>query len=262
MAVKVKVVSVTPDFAAKMLEKNTNNRQISEHVVARYAKDMKEGRWGVSESAICFDETGLQINGQHRLWAVLNSGVTVDMIIAEGYPVGAINYIDDTFARSGLAQYKIANGAATVTVKHMAVARLIGGAGSSLEGNKESRQVVFGYLDRYFEAIDFAVKAMPTNKQGITSAPVIVVIARAFYSADREKLKRFCEILCTGAYSTPSEKAVMLLREFLTLGDSNTRDIRKERYFKTERALAAFLKGEVLGRLYEAKEELFPLPPR
>lgn len=34
----------------------------------------------------------------------------------------------------------------------------------------------------------------------------------------------------------------------------------REKYGKTERALLAFLTGEMLGRLYATTAELFPLP--
>lgn len=258
--ISVKIMKITPKIAQQMLEKNTRNRPLSQHVVSRYATDMREGRWGVSESAICFDVNGLQINGQHRLWAVFESGVSIYSIIAEGYPVGAINYLDDQHHRSALSVYKLTHNDEDSTPSHMAIARVFDGGGQELAGNKSSRQKVFAQLDKHKAAIDFAVNALRPRRQSITVSPVYAVIARAFYSVDHAQLAKFCDVLISGGYVTDVEKSILLLRDLLLRTKSSDRAIRVDRYKRTERSLIGFIRGEVMRKLYPANEELFFVP--
>lgn len=258
--ISVKIRRITPEIALKMLEKNTCNRSLSSHVVARYASDMTEGRWGMSESAICFDVNGTQINGQHRLWAVVESKKAIDFMVAEGYPVGAINYIDDPFVRSTRSVYKLTHPDAPEISSHIAVARVIDGGGQELSGVKRSRQHVFAQLEKHKAAIDFSVEVLRPRKQSITVSPVYAVVARAYYTADLDKIRKFCEVLLSGGYANEAEKSVLLLREWLLRSRSSDRASRVERYRRTERSLMGFIRGETLHKLYAASEELFKIP--
>lgn len=88
---KVKVMDVTPEIAARWLEKNTHNRSVRQTKVDEYATSMKTGKWLLTHEAIAFvrpwvDKEGnhhpetLQ-DGQHRLWAVMESGVTCQFTV-------------------------------------------------------------------------------------------------------------------------------------------------------------------------------------
>lgn len=81
---------VTPEMAAKYLECNTRNyRKLRRHVVAKYAADMKAGLWTLTTGGIGFDVKGELTNGQHRLSAVVESGVACYFVIVRGLPDGA-----------------------------------------------------------------------------------------------------------------------------------------------------------------------------
>ena len=56
---------------------NTNNRAMNKTRVKNYAKLMKAGLWKTSDSDICIDWDGNLGTGQHRLQAVVESGVSV-----------------------------------------------------------------------------------------------------------------------------------------------------------------------------------------
>lgn len=77
----IQLISVTPEIAKGWLVFNTNNaRKISKGVVDLYASDMANGRWNVCNDIICFKQ-GVLVNGQHRLQAVVQSGVTVPFFV-------------------------------------------------------------------------------------------------------------------------------------------------------------------------------------
>lgn len=91
---KIKVMTVTPDWAKKQLEQHAKNlakgkfrqRRVSKATVRKYATDMKLGFWKWNPNPIVFDEAGCLLDGQHRLMAVVLAGVPVIMTGCFGAP--------------------------------------------------------------------------------------------------------------------------------------------------------------------------------
>lgn len=88
------VVLVGPELAAKWLEGNTHNRVISDSYVAGIERDMRAGRWHMTGDTVKFDWNGVLADGQHRLWAVVQSGCTVPMLVVHGVSPEAQDYMD------------------------------------------------------------------------------------------------------------------------------------------------------------------------
>lgn len=83
MAVDVFVVTITPELAKNWLEKNKKNfRRLDKKRSAKYQMEMKLGRWQLNGETVKFDCEGNLIDGQHRLDAIVNSGVTVKSFVA------------------------------------------------------------------------------------------------------------------------------------------------------------------------------------
>lgn len=79
-----KLTLVTPETAERWLERNESNRNIRPAHVAAMARDMVAGHWQLTGEAIKFDTDGRLIDGQHRLTAVVLSGVGVQMLVVSG----------------------------------------------------------------------------------------------------------------------------------------------------------------------------------
>lgn len=79
-------VSVTPDLAASWLDQcNSNNRSIRQDHVNRLAADMLANKWrGRNGEAIRFDTSGRLVDGQHRLWACVQSGKAFETLLVRG----------------------------------------------------------------------------------------------------------------------------------------------------------------------------------
>lgn len=86
-------LDVTPEMAEEMLAYNDRNRPLSGGIVKKYAAEMKAGRWHYTRVPVIFSGERL-IDGQHRLAAVVESGVTVRADIAFGAPDNSFYYID------------------------------------------------------------------------------------------------------------------------------------------------------------------------
>lgn len=79
---KIELKTITPDDARKYLETNTDNRSVRPGHVKALARAMKNGEWKLLHQPIAFDEKGVLLDGQHRLLAVLQSGVTIETLVA------------------------------------------------------------------------------------------------------------------------------------------------------------------------------------
>lgn len=77
---------VTPIVAKQFLRSNENNRSIRPTAVNQYSEKMLQGSWRMSTDAIGFDENGVLINGQHRLHAVVKSGVANYFAVMRNMP--------------------------------------------------------------------------------------------------------------------------------------------------------------------------------
>jgi len=82
----VRVEKITPELAHHYLGFNTHNRNLRSRVVSAYAADMKSGNWDWNGESIKFASDGTLLDGQHRLAAILEAGVTVPMLVIRGLP--------------------------------------------------------------------------------------------------------------------------------------------------------------------------------
>lgn len=90
------VVAVTPELAQQWLDNNNaRNRKVRGPVVERYAHDMIEGRWLYNGEAIQFDRNNNLMNGQHRLKAIVRSGVAQPILIITGLDPAAHGTLDN-----------------------------------------------------------------------------------------------------------------------------------------------------------------------
>ena len=76
--------TITPTLAAAYLEKNTANRPVNKRHLAFLVGEMKSGSWGLTHEGIAFDGRDVLIDGQHRLMAVIASGVTIKALVTRG----------------------------------------------------------------------------------------------------------------------------------------------------------------------------------
>lgn len=98
--ISVKTMRVTPSTASKWLDRNGGNRNVRPSRVARYAADMRAGRWQQNGDTFKFDTTGRLIDGQHRCHAIIESGKSMTAFVVQGLPAEAAQTIDAGAHRS------------------------------------------------------------------------------------------------------------------------------------------------------------------
>jgi hypothetical protein len=98
--VSAQVVAVTPVIAREWLRLNNRNRVIRPARVNAYARQMTKGLWTVNGEAIKIATNNDILDGQHRLLAVVKSGVTIHILVVTGLPPETQDTMDGGAKRS------------------------------------------------------------------------------------------------------------------------------------------------------------------
>ncbi len=91
---------ITPEIAKEILASNTGNRRIRSTVVSRYADEMAAGTWSLTHQGIAIDRHGNLLDGQHRLSAIVKSGIPCNMMVTSGLDAEVFSSIDRLTPRS------------------------------------------------------------------------------------------------------------------------------------------------------------------
>lgn len=262
-------VLVTPKQAMEWLDKSARNRTISQRRVSLYAAMMKRGDWYVTNAGIALNERDELIDGQHRLWAVVESETPTMMLVVRKVPHKAQIVLDQNLVRRAHDQIAIKENWEVRPI-HLAVAKQmiysIAIGGKVISDITTDVLLMDQFYRRYHQSIEFAVKEFYqfTTVKGVTVAPVIAPLARAWYTQDRERLCRFARVMGTGLADQKGDGPAAVLRNWLLRGKTQVwaKTERRLIYNKTEIALDAFLRGESIQRLSQMSitKELFPLP--
>jgi hypothetical protein len=87
--------------AAAILESNTANRNLSQSRVAILSRKMLAGEWLFTGQAhVIISSEGVLLNGQHTLWAVVETGIVIETIVVTGVDPAAFAKIDIGWKRT------------------------------------------------------------------------------------------------------------------------------------------------------------------
>jgi len=245
------VETITAKQAEKYLQFNTNNRSLRKSLVNQYAKDMAAGNWKLTHQGVAFNCDGTLLDGQHRLAAIVQSGITVQMLVARGVDSRSQLVMDDHAKRSAGDALSLAR-KEKITQQHVAVMRACVELSAGSRGNRLTKQELDEVVDFFRPAIEFVEARMPNNERGVTSAPVKAAIVLAwYYVKDVERLSMFCDVL-TGKTlpDGDGDRAAVVLREWLLRNGMQAETARREGFKKAQRAIVAFAERKDIGKLY------------
>jgi|GEM_PF-2286555 len=87
-------ITVTPEMALDWLTSNEANRPLRSYKVNDYIRDIEAGHWYHSNDGICLSTDGTLLNGQHRLTAILESGLPAVLLVIRDMPLEAMIAMD------------------------------------------------------------------------------------------------------------------------------------------------------------------------
>jgi hypothetical protein len=88
------VECITPAAARTLLESNTHNRNVRLNRVAQLADAMERGEWELNGETIKVAVDGTLLDGQHRLQAIVDSGVTIHSLVLRDLSHAAQDTVD------------------------------------------------------------------------------------------------------------------------------------------------------------------------
>ena len=169
---EMKVEKITPEMAAKYLKRNVDNyRRISKSKVAQYAAEMKAGKWQTNGEGIMFAQDGKLKNGQHRLAAILQAGIPVEMAVITGVPDDVTIY--DVGSNRSTVQIAQASGCDGMTRLEAAV----GTAVVSRIGTPPSKGQILDYLKAHEGELNRAYRITNGGRKGYSRRMGVVLAA-------------------------------------------------------------------------------------
>lgn len=260
-AVQTYVVDVTPEMAKRWLEKhNHQNRSIRWRNVKLLAAEMQRGRFVINGDPIRFDKNRELLDGQHRLAAVAESGITLkNQLVVCNLDPDVMATIDTGAKRKLSDQLKIKDVGHHVNVA--AAARIcvcIEHDDLTLSfnhPNSESYDFARDHEEELQTAISKALRIY-----NVIGGSVAVYSAGLFYatSYDKEKTEAFVEGIVTGEGLKKGDPALTFRNYGLRHYAGGRRGHRKSPAFQLQifiRALNAQLLGKKLGVLRWAEDE-------
>lgn len=164
------VMKITPAQALALLAKNYGNRPINRKHVTALANAMRRGEWKTTHQGIALSPDHRLLDGQHRLLAIAEARVTVQMLVAFDVPPDAFIALD----RGRIRDVGMTLG---VTQSQVATARLalgiMQGGNKSLDFSISQVRDAVEWLSPVWHATR---EAAPQTKKARSSAAVYLAI--------------------------------------------------------------------------------------
>lgn len=251
------IQTITPAIARHYLQRNQNNRVVTQRHVEFLADAMMSDNWNLNGEAIKVDVKGNLLDGQHRLEACLKAGVSFKTLVVEGLDTESFVTMDtgrkrtsgDLLSIEGVKNYNMVS----AIIRSYIECR----KGNFLHSSSRGGVASFRVLDEYNTRPLFYDKVATDYKklQRIVLTTFMGITLAAIDKYGDDFYEPMIEQLSTGV-GLSKGSPILALREFVFSGREVPRSTRQAFYVKTIRAAA---RGEDLRRLVYSKTEK---PPR
>lgn len=229
------ILHVTQRLALAMLSLNFGNRRISRAWLQRLKRIIERGRFLLVHQAGAFDTNGYLRDGQHRLLAVAETGVAVDMPFAFGVDPAAFAAMDVGMRRSGAQSLELDG---IKNASHVqAILRLRHRVTKETKGEKLDDQGVYVQGVAACQANDLLQRAIGAGFRLYAFSPVSAASYAywqiALQSPDRDRLNKFWDQLVEG-YELDRGNPILEARRLL----GNARNATKKPHQSLQQTLS------------------------
>lgn len=215
----IQKILVTPEMAQSILSTNKHNRKIRETAILKFSREMINGNWKEDTGELIkISDSGVLLDGQHRLQAVVKANKAIYFHIANGLNESILPYLDTGNIRTAGDVFKF-NGIhySTNIPSYIQQYYMIKNTSGFVVGNKAARlsnSECFKYYNDYPEFWDMV--AVNTSKfyemfSKALKQSIIGGLYAIFYEIDKEKANSFFLELCSGNNIT--NKSILILRK-------------------------------------------------
>lgn len=255
--VAVTYETITPLKATKMLERNQINRKLIQTLIEQYATDMKMDKWTFCTMPIVIYDNGDVADGQHRLWAIIESNSSQKFCIARGLRRAEGLNIDTGRPRTVVDAVKI-SGLDNFTTNLVSATRSIE-EGVATHGRTSNAEKLY-IVNKHRAAGTFVIGHL--YGRGIANGAVMGAVGRAWYKVeDKDKLIRYCEVLRNGQSNGLHESAAVTMRNYLLSSTANLASsaLWVDTFRRTQRTIQAFMADKQLLTIRKQDKEIYPL---
>lgn len=211
-------VFVTPQRAKDWLGSNPRNRNIRPGVVAAYARDMRNGHWRMTGDPVKMDWNGDLLDGQHRLRAIVETGLSVELFVVQNLDPHTQVYMDAGMRRTAsdalhLQGYKFAQAlaAAARTAKAWEEGRLARGPNSH-GVTRTTTPEILRFVEEHPDLEAAVAEADGTYRKMLLMRPVVVSTTFwRFRRIDAEAAHLFYDALANSATNGRGDPRAALL---------------------------------------------------
>lgn len=263
-------VQVDRELASDLLSLNIHNRPLKQGTIDSYTEEMKKGKWKSNGDTIRISRTGVLLDSQHRLTAVIKSGVILpDQIIVCGLDDDVFDTIDtgrqrsagDAVAIIGYKNYNTIAGATKLIMAYKDKSiKLINDGTRRRYTNQEVTAYLREKLDEDLIQECASIGNKCANKVKFFSSSTYAAFTYLFSEKSREMALLFMELLTSGAnMSKTHHSPIFLLRsKLISLQKMNAALSTIDKYALLIKAWNLFRKQKEVGQLVWKQTEDFP----
>lgn len=249
---KAQIKNVTPKMAAKWLENNPSNRKINKSQLGMIVRSIEEGKWRLTHQGIAFYTDGSIADGQHRLTAIMQTGVPCRMLVVEG-----VEKDEDTILGIDCGKPRTVVDGAHISGVEMKASHVTLARGFEYHYDdkpyKLTHSEAYDLVLKHQELIELADDLFGTKPvKNITLASVKVAIAEV---ADKRRefsgtaIRQFCHALLTGEYQGELMTNAIKLRNYLLTHPSRNGHGQQTTYDLAKNTITKTLDGHKIKRL-------------
>ena len=267
------VVTITPEMAEQLLEQNTRNRNISPTNLELVKTALERGEWELNGEAIKIAKDGTILDGQHRLWACLDTEISFPTLVIYGLDAAVQETMDTGKSRSipdllSLRGYTNVSKVAAVGrgivryEKYSLKTALRTSTGTNVVTNKQVVDYIESNRDYIYELVK---KASRLRGVGLPDS-VTGLLMHVLGQIDREDADYFFEHLESGAGLSATDP-IYVLRETLRRIKDNVSESRRDNVYRAALVIKAWNRYRMGGEMKQlrfrpggANPEAFPEP--
>jgi hypothetical protein len=263
-----RIVSINPKTALRYLETVDANRKISDKNVSDFVGMMRRGEFYCSPQGIVIDINGRLIDGQHRLWAVVETEGTYDFYVTENCDPTVFKVLDSGKKRTAsdgisIAGYKDANllaSAIRVVNSWTNAPNNSWTAGQSTITTEQALNLLADHPDiEDHKTVAHQVRIKLSCSPAVALAAVYMI----HHEGDEGSATDFFEGLVSGVGLQAGDPRLVLDDRFRRLqiaartARQNVRDTREQAMYIVK-AYNAFIAGRSIQKLQNRRDEAFP----
>lgn len=255
-AEEVSIEIVDAEMAKEMLAAQINKRPMRAAWVREYADLMTRKKWGLSQDAIVVDIDGHLRNGQHRLQAIVDTGMAQYLVVLRGVSPEIDKNCDMGKRRT----------VKDLLEKPAAFCAAVRGF-YSLPGNKLSKVPVWVVEEgarRIGDIVDSVVEICGGKQARVFRlAPFQAAVARASCHLGMDLMREVVSVM-RGDIHTGNPAWSACVKLIQSLGDSSYsggQDSQRDVYLRVTSAIEAYANRRALGKIYATDRDRFPIPP-